>query len=179
MDKKELTERIAGVTWYHSFEIAPGFFTPGKVRVDAKAVFDKRYRIEGMAGLRALDIGAFDGPYSFELERRGAIVTALDIRDPNKAAFNTAKEILQSKVRYVQASVYDMTKVLTEKFDMILFLGVYYHLKHPLLAFEQIHHLLNDDGILLIEGECLRNYAPIPGDKEAERGFWPLFSSNN
>src|SRR5215469_6773753 len=96
---------------------------------------------------------------AFELERRGADVIALDVQDPSKTGFDTAKEILQSKVSYVQASVYELTKYLSGQFDLICFLGVFYHLKDPIKAFEEISAVLADNGQVLFEGECLRNYA--------------------
>jgi 2-polyprenyl-3-methyl-5-hydroxy-6-metoxy-1,4-benzoquinol methylase len=54
-----------------------------------------------------LDIGAWDGPFTFELERRGAQVTALDIQDPDVTVFNAVKEIKNSSATYVCGSVYD------------------------------------------------------------------------
>lgn len=156
--KEEILKKIEKVYWYHKFEVLPGIITPGRFHVNAKEVFDIYGIPKTLHGLKALDIGTWDGPYAFELENRGASVTAFDIQDPNCTGFNIAKEIRRSNVRYIQASVYNLSEVLREKFDIICFFGVYYHLKYPLLAFEQIHAVLSDDGLLLIEGECLRNY---------------------
>jgi SAM-dependent methyltransferase len=163
MDKNKILLKIKGRQWFHSFELLPGTVTPGRVYANPKKRFDKIYKIPvNLLGLKALDIGTWDGPYAFELERRGADVIALDVQDPSCTGFNTAKEIIHSNVQYIQASVYDLSKVLNMKFDIILFFGVYYHLKYPILAFEQIHKVLKDDGLLLMEGECLRNWAPVP-----------------
>ena len=171
VNKEEILNKINEVSWHHSFELLPGLLTPGTCHVNAKNIFDSRYEIpQSLSGLKILDIGAWDGPYSFELERRGADVVALDIQDPSLTGFNIAKEILQSRVKYIRASVYDLTKVLTEKFDIVLFLGVYYHLKCPVLAFEQISYILKNDGLMLIEGECLRNYAPVPEIESKAKG---------
>jgi len=90
MTKEEIESLIRSRSWLHGFEIAPGITSPGRVRVDAASALDY-YGVPGnLSGRRALDIGARDGPYSFELERRGAEVTALDIRDPDQTGFMRA-----------------------------------------------------------------------------------------
>jgi SAM-dependent methyltransferase len=156
---------MEGIPWFHSFELLPGIVTPGRAPCNPKLGFDHWYKLPAsLSGLRALDIGTWDGPWAFELERRGAEVVALDIQDPNSTGFNAAKEILNSKVNYIQAGVYELSRVLSGKFDIICFFGVYYHLKCPVLAFEELHKVLADEGRILIEGECLRNWAPTPGE---------------
>ena len=118
----------------------------------------------------------WDGPVAFECEARGGVVTALDIQNPNKTGFNVAKEILGSRVEYVQGSVYDATELLKDKYDYVFMLGVYYHLKHPILAFEQVAQLLVDDGLLVFEGECLQSYCedangrPVPAERASDIG---------
>jgi len=157
-DKLELQARIDRVRWYHGFQLAPGVVTPGKRKVDARAMLDGYGLPESLAGKRVLEIGAWDGPYSFELERRGAEVVATDIHDPDNTGFNTAKSILGSKVQYVRTGVYELEENAPGPFDMVLFLGVFYHLKHPLAAFEQIHAVLRDEGRVVFEGECFSHY---------------------
>lgn len=159
MSKEEILKKINEVEWFHRFEVLPGIITPGKVGTNARKILDIYSLPKTLKGLNALDIGTWDGPYAFELENRGAKVTALDIQDPDCTGFNIAKELRQSSVEYVRASVDDLKRVLKKKYDIICFFGVYYHLKCPIFAFEQIQSVLKDDGILLIEGECLRNYA--------------------
>lgn len=97
-------------------------------------------------------------------------------QDPSKTGFNVAKKILDSKITYVQGSVYDATRLLAARYDYVFFLGVYYHLKHPILAFEQISEVLVDDGSLVFEGACLQEYAedahgrPVPAEFASEIG---------
>lgn len=168
----EVMARIQKANWYHAFEVLPGVVTPGKMPTNAARVLDERYALpQDLSGRRALDIGTLDGPYAFELERRGASVVALDIQDPDHTGFNAAKEVRGSRVQYVQASAYDLTKMTTGRFDIVCFFGVYYHMKHPLLAFEQIHEVLADDGILLLEGECLRQHVESP-ELPSSRPSW-------
>jgi tRNA (mo5U34)-methyltransferase len=157
MDRDEAMRRIASVGWYHRFEILPGVMTPGKVSLGRETL--THFGIpQDLKGKKVLDVGAWDGPLAFEAEARGATVTALDIQDPDKTGFNTAKAVLDSRVRYIQGSVYDATSLLSDRFDYIFIFGVFYHLKYPILAFERLASLLADDGQLVYEGECLRNY---------------------
>jgi SAM-dependent methyltransferase len=111
-----------------------------------------------LSGLRVLEIGAWDGAFTFELARRGAAVTALDIQDPDVTVFNAVRDILNVDVTYVRASVYDMQPQAQEPFDIVVFAGVYYHLKSPALALQRIREVLKDDGVLYIEGASCSRY---------------------
>jgi SAM-dependent methyltransferase len=145
--------KLIGRACYHRYEVEPGLFTPGEnIEVEPKLCLDELGIPGDLSGLRALDIGAWDGPFTFELERRGAQVTALDIQDPDITVFNAVKEIKNSSATYVCGSVYDAPLETLGIFDLILFAGVYYHLKNPALALQRIRRLLNDGGILFIEG---------------------------
>ena len=95
---ESVRQAIGQVRWYLSFEIVPGVITPGITAVDPKSRLELFGLPDDLRGARALDIGTWDGPVAFELERRGASVTALDIQDPNLTGFNTAKAILGSHV---------------------------------------------------------------------------------
>ncbi len=146
--------------WFHAFEIVPGIITPGEFRVDARAKLNKFFGLDqSLAGKRILEIGTWDGAYAFELELRQAEVVATDIQAPDATGFNTGKQILKSQVTYVQTSVYDLQQHVDGLFDIVLFMGVFYHLKYPLLAFEQIRRMLKIGGLLLFEGECFSHYA--------------------
>jgi tRNA (mo5U34)-methyltransferase len=156
-DEKEIMAKINSVSWYHRYELLPGILTPGRIPFDAGVVFQQYELPADLTGKRVLDVGTLDGVMAFAAEARGADVTALDIQDPNRTAFNTAKGILGSRVRYVQGSVYDAARLLSDVYDYIFFLGVFYHLKHPVLALEQLQQLQPEGGRLVFEGECLLN----------------------
>jgi len=158
MTNEEILAKLNTVSWYQRFEILPGVFTPGKLLTKPKELFAHLGLPSDLTGKRVLEVGTWDGPLAFECEARGAVVTAMDIQDPARTGFNVAREILESKVTYVQGSVYDAAQLLTGIFDYVFFLGVFYHLKHPVLAFEELSKLLNQGGTLVFEGECLRNY---------------------
>jgi tRNA (mo5U34)-methyltransferase len=158
--REEIDRLIQSVKWFHSFEVLPGIRTPGFMWHDAGRMLDELKVPKDLSGADCLDIGSWDGPTAFELETRGGRVVALDIQDPSRTAFNVAKMLRGSSVEYVMASVYDLHEVFGERrFDFVAFFGVYYHLKCPIIAFEQIAKVMKQDATLVISGEVLRNYA--------------------
>lgn len=157
MKKEEILNLIESTNWYHTFEILPGIWTNGKrgYKVVPKDRLDYAGVPANLSGISVLDIGTFDGMYAWELERRGATVYAVDIQDPDSTAFNTAKKILNSKVSYTRSTVYEILNVDLPKFDLILFFGVFYHLKHPVLAFRRLRQKLTDNGTIHLDGVVL------------------------
>lgn len=155
-------EALALVTsraWYHAFEVLPGLVTPGRHPTDAAATLNDRYRLEpDLTGLRALDIGTLDGPYAFEMERRGAAVVAMDIQSPDVSGFSTAQKIRRSSAVYVQGDCQKLDEYDLGAFDLITFFGVWYHLKNPQAAFDGISRALKPGGRLFFEGECLLSH---------------------
>jgi tRNA (mo5U34)-methyltransferase len=88
-------------------------------------------------GWRALDIGCNAGFYSFELARRGAHVTGIDI-DPRylrQAEWAARQFGLESQVEFRHMQVYDLAHS-DDVYDLVLFMGVFYHLRHPLLGLD-------------------------------------------
>ncbi len=118
--------------WFHVIEFEGGLVTPGH---DPSA--KKLYHLclpPSLAGMSVLDIGAFEGYFSFHAEARGATrVVALDSfmwewpDSPAFKNFNMAREAIGSKVETIISTVEDMPAKCTEKFDIVLFLGVLYH----------------------------------------------------
>lgn len=151
--------KLVGRTCYHKYEVEPGLFTPGQfLEIDPKRCLDELGVPADLRGLRALDIGAWDGPFTFELERRGAQVTALDIQSPDFSIFNAVREIRNSSANYVLCGIYDALPENLGTFDLVLFVGVYYHLKNPVLSLQRIRKLLRDGGMLFIEGASTTDY---------------------
>jgi tRNA (mo5U34)-methyltransferase len=95
-----------------------------------------------LRGKRALDIGAWDGWFTFELERRGAEVVAIDRWDNPR--FREMRTALGSRAEYRTLNVYELDPRKLGRFDIVLFLGVLYHLKHPLLALERVCAVTDD-----------------------------------
>jgi tRNA (mo5U34)-methyltransferase len=92
---------------------------------------------DDLSGWRALDIGCNAGFYSFELARRGARVLGIDC-DPHyldQARWAAQQFGFQDRVEFKQMQVYDLAHQ-PERFDLVLFMGVFYHLRYPLLALD-------------------------------------------
>lgn len=147
----ELRKAVGEHFWWHDMELRPGITTPGQANVQAMLPF---YGIpEDLTGQTVLDIGCWDGFYSFECERRGAKrVVATDLWEPaGCGAFDLAHEELGSDVRPKVSDVYDVRRTVAGRFDLVLFLGVLYHLKHPLLALEQVAAMVKPGGLAIID----------------------------
>jgi tRNA (mo5U34)-methyltransferase len=136
--------------WHQRFELAPGVFSPGASNV---AFLLERANLPGnLTGKTVLDIGTTNGGCAFEAERRGAArVVAVDIASPTHFGFAALREFLESRVEFLQATIYELPEILKESFDIVFFLGVFYHLRHPLLALDQLRSLSR--GEVFIEGE--------------------------
>ena len=127
--------------WYHGWQITDDIRLPGGVDVQERCDI---YGIpESLAGAKVLDIGAQSGGFSLEFERRGAQVTAIDTCEPDLYGFATLRRILNSKIDFRQMNVYDIDQVFSkEYFDYVLFSGVFYHLRHPLLVLDKIRFVV-------------------------------------
>jgi tRNA (mo5U34)-methyltransferase len=123
--------------WWHSFELPDGALIQGVCDLQGLKNRIGQFPIpEDLRGRRVLDIGAWDGWFSFEMERRGAEVLAIDNWDNPR--FHEARAMLNSRVEYRRMDMYDLTPERVGRFDIVLFMGVLYHLKHPLLALERV-----------------------------------------
>jgi tRNA (mo5U34)-methyltransferase len=133
--------------WYHSFELPDGTQINGAMDLDYQRGRFARFPIqEDLCGKRVLDIGAWDGWFSFEAERRGADVTAIDCVEV--ANLLSIHRRLGSKVDYRILDFYELPQAELGRFDVVFFLGVLYHLKHPLLALEIVCALTTDVAIV-------------------------------
>jgi tRNA (mo5U34)-methyltransferase len=152
VDREEILRKVNSIEWYHVIEVAPGIETPG--RCDRRPQLDQVGFPKDLTGKTVLDIGAYDGFYSFEAEKRGATrVLGLDRHPADFKGFALGRELLNSKAEYAVGSVYDLSPEVHGVFDVVLFLGVLYHLRHPLLALDKIHRVCRE--LLLIESHIL------------------------
>ena len=152
MDRDSILEKINSRKWWHSIEIAPGIITPGEY--DTKQLLGIMDFPKDLSGKTVLDIGTNDGFFAFEAERRGAKrIVAVDRCPPDHNGFAMAHSLLNSKAEYEAASVYDLDPEKHGTFDVVLFFGVLYHLRHPLLALEKIHRVCTE--LLLIESQVI------------------------
>jgi tRNA (mo5U34)-methyltransferase len=153
-DAESLQRRVAALRWFHTIDLGNGVVTRG--------IDDSPRRLaqlglpDSLRGLNVLDVGAWDGFYSFECERRGAArVVATDSYSwhgdgwGTKQGFLTARHALGSRVEDVDVDVMDLSPERLGTFDVVLFLGVLYHLRHPLLALEKVAAVTR--GTLILE----------------------------
>jgi len=136
-------EELARLGWYHSMELPDGSVIPGFQSLDVLRNRLAQFPVPAdLRGKRALDIGAWDGWFTFELERRGAQVTAVDSTSFER--FRVARDLLQSHAEYCIDDVCRLSPAKIGFFDIVMFLGVLYHLKHPVLALEKVCELSTD-----------------------------------
>jgi tRNA (mo5U34)-methyltransferase len=111
-----------------------------------------------LTGWRVLDVGCNAGFYTFELARRGAEVIALDIDAHylDQARWAAQRFGLEERIEFRCGSVYELAGC-GEQFDLVWFLGVFYHLRHPLLALDILREITTRQMVLqtlTMPGEC-------------------------
>jgi tRNA (mo5U34)-methyltransferase len=149
--------------WWHEIELAPGIVTPGDDSNRMKLpILDGLGLPRELHGQRALDIGCSDGYFSFELERRGAEVVAIDFVPETYSGFATARKILGSGVDYRMDNVYNLAPETYGHFDVVLFLGVLYHLRKPLAALDAIRSVMKPGGQLFVGTMLIDEYFLLP-----------------
>jgi tRNA (mo5U34)-methyltransferase len=134
--------------WFHNIELRGVKSAPDHFLGDYPAVKWRRFADAlpaDLSGKTVLDIGCNAGFYSIELKRRGARrVVGIDSDEHYLAQARFAAEISGVDLELRELSVYDVG-TLRDRFDIVLFLGVFYHLRHPLLALDLIHeHVARD-----------------------------------
>jgi tRNA (mo5U34)-methyltransferase len=141
----------ADFLWHQRFELVPGVETPGTH--DLAILFRMAGVGPDLSGKAVLDVGTSNGGAAFLMERLGADrIVALDIYSPEWFGFAALRDFLDSNVEYVQGTVYDLTRILRgESFDLVLFWGVLYHLRHPLLALDEVRAVSAPNGEVSIE----------------------------
>jgi tRNA (mo5U34)-methyltransferase len=124
--------------WFQKLEVLPGYFTPGWSD-PASEKLPYFGLPEDLTNMRVLDIGCAEGFFSFEAEKRGAReVIGIDSFPESVRRFNIVKTARQSNATAYLMNVYDLEPNRLGTFDLVLFYGVFYHLKHPQYALERI-----------------------------------------
>jgi tRNA (mo5U34)-methyltransferase len=206
---RKLTKQAESVPfWWHSIELGEGVVTNGRKSSEQLTREWASLRLPDLSGKSVLDIGAWDGWFSFEAERKGAArVVALDhyawsldlaaqqryvegcrqngaVPDPyhtvpalwhpetlpGKAGFDTAHRTLESGVESVVGDFMTMDLDRLGTFDVVLFLGVLPHVRHPLLALERLARVTRELLVLETAGVA------IPGFEH--HGFCEFFEGN-
>jgi tRNA (mo5U34)-methyltransferase len=145
--------RVDAINWFHRIDLGNGIVTPGRDNSPEKL---RALDLPRLTGKTVLDIGAWDGFFSFAAERAGASrVLAVDApawRDEpwgTKAGFELAREVLGSAVEDHYSELEDLTPESVGTFDVALLLGVLYHVKDPLGLIERVASLTTE--LLVLE----------------------------
>ena len=167
-ENTDLAELVKRQIWYHTIDLPGGVTTPGYY--DHRTLVPHYGLPDSLAGKRVLDVGAWDGFWSFEFERRGATVTAVDIdqlldtdlpprykqaiRDANLdqrlgGGFEIARKSLGSKVDRIVRNVYELDPADIGTYDIVHFADVSLHLERPLEAFRRIRSVTGERAIIV------------------------------
>jgi tRNA (mo5U34)-methyltransferase len=157
---EELRRKVASREWFHTIDLGHGVVTPGCDNSSAKLGYlNLPERLDGLA---VLDIGAYDGYYSFACERRGARrVVAADHfcwcygGMATKDGFDIAKAALRSKVEDVFIPVEEISPERVGTFDLVLFLGVLYHSQDPMRYLRIVRSVCRGQLVLETEVDAL------------------------
>jgi tRNA (mo5U34)-methyltransferase len=182
----ELRREVARIRWFHSIDLGQGVVTPGIDRNPRRA---RTVHVpQDLSGKTVLDVGAWDGFFSFEAEKRGAErVVAIDQRvwrsTPDgpwsgQAGFNLARRALNSRVEDIDVGIEELAPERVGTFDVVLFLGVFYHLPDPLPILERVASVTGERLILETHADLLWLRRPAmayyPGDELAscDTNWW-------
>lgn len=165
-----LETQLAKYEFYHRIEVAPGVVTKGwdAAVYSQKPVLDEINRRD-MAGQRVLDVGCRDGLFSFAAEKRGAaFVLGID-NNLSRGATEFLIPHFGSKVQMREINVYDFESA--EKFDVVIFPGVLYHLRFPFYGLKRLADVMRPGGTMIIETAVYLGqpnlpmlYCPDPND---------------
>jgi tRNA (mo5U34)-methyltransferase len=208
---EDLQARADRIAWFHSIDLGDGVRTRG---LSLGTLTEDQ--LPNFKGHTTLDIGAWDGKYSFVAEREGATrVVALDhyvwgvdiaARDeywadcraagvlpdhkkdlaefwrpdlPGQAGFNFAKEALGSHVQPLVADFMTMDLESLGTFDVVLYLGVLYHIKEPLTALERVRRVTKELAVIETEAVSIEGLERMPlvaffasSDVNSDFGNW-------
>lgn len=171
--QEEIRQRIQDLgTWFHNMDLAGVQTAPDHFLGDYPSTKWKSFAHvipSDLSGKSVLDIGCNAGFYTMEMKRRGAArVLGIDSDEGYLAQARFAADVNGLDVEYRRMNVYD-TPGLGERFDLVIFMGVFYHLRHPLLALDLLHdHVAGD---LLLFQSMLRGSSELPNVKE-DYPFW-------
>lgn len=202
-EARTILDQIRDIEWYHSIDLPHGVSTPGYV--DHRAQVPLYGLPDDLRGLRALDVATYDGFWAFELARRGAAVTAIDLesmeqcdfprrfrhlgpaagtQQPLGTAFYAARELLGLAVDRQTISVYDLSPTRVGTFDLVFLSDLLLHLRDPALALENVRGVTGDGGFAIVaEPYNERLDAQFPDAPVSQFGFpeavgWWQLSAN-
>ena len=161
-----LQAEVDSRTWFHTIDLGRGVRTRGQKETPTEVGIMQIP--DDLTGRSVLDVGAYDGFYSFECERRGASrVVAADHwawtwpASDARANFELARTVLDSKVEDVVVTVEDLCpEAVGGTYDVVLFLGVLYHSPDPIGYLRRIRSVT--DGVAIVETVVDMLDVPVP-----------------
>jgi tRNA (mo5U34)-methyltransferase len=160
---EQIRQRVSELgTWFHNIDLCGVQTAPDHFLGDYPSIKWRKFQesiAEDLSGKTVLDIGCNGGFYSIEMKRRGARrVVSIDSDDRYLEQARFAAEATGVDITFRHLDVYDVA-ALKEKFDIVLFMGVLYHLRHPLMALDLLHeHVVKDT---LVFQSMLRGSAAV------------------
>lgn len=177
MDLVEAQQIVAARPWwYHRFEIFPGLTTPGVY--DPSGTLGMLELPDDMSGMRVLEIGPADGYFTKVMTDRGAQVTAVDYAAKDFYGFATMERLSGRPFEFINANVYDLGGLNLKPFDLVICLGVLYHLPDMLRALWTLRQLVGGRFILETvvsrkhEDEPFAEYLPGVTENGDYTNFW-------
>jgi tRNA (mo5U34)-methyltransferase len=169
----EIEQKVSELgPWFHNLNLLGVQTAPGHFLGDYPSTKWQNFRDAlpaDLTGLTVLDIGCNGGFYSIEMKRRGAErVLGIDHDEGYLAQARFAADVLDMDIEFRQMSVYDVPK-LGQRFDVVLFMGVFYHLRYPLLALDVLRQHVTKDWFVF--QSMLRGSRTRPG-VEQDYPFW-------
>jgi tRNA (mo5U34)-methyltransferase len=168
MTASDFATRVNSIDWFHSIDLGNGIVSPGRKSLDDIAEEQHRFfdpiKLEGAT---VLDVGAWNGAHAFGAKRRGASrVLAVDHYAWNseyfrgREAFDMANDALGLNIEVMDIDVPAISPGTVGTFDVVLFLGVLYHLPSPLEGLEAVADVTKD--CLVIETHSDLMDHPLP-----------------
>ena len=157
MTQQEIEQRIEALgPWFYSFDFGDGVRTTSNVPPHVTDIFETRRRMvdsvvtahfaDRLHQIRCLDIGCHEGFYSFAMARLGVeSITGLDVRDANlnKARF-AAERLGHASIAFQQGNIEELDPRSVGSHDLVLFLGVLYHLENPMRALRNLRAITSE-----------------------------------
>ena len=157
--------------WFHNMNLRGVQTAPDHFLGDYPSIKWSRFSDaipHDLKGCTVPDIGCNGGFYSLEMKRRGAArVIGIDSDPHYLAQARFAAEVSGLDIEFRQMSVYDLPS-LGERFDVVLFMGVLYHLRHPLLALDILHEFVCRDRLVF---QSMLRGSEVAGDVKPDYPF--------
>lgn len=172
-EAKQLVAQIPW--WYHTYEIAPGVMTPGVYEISG--AIDNMLLPKDMKGMSVLEIGPADGAFTKAMWERGADVTAVEYVD--RPSFELMVKLSGCTAKFIKGNVLTLSDLKLGQFDLVLMMGVLYHLPDPFHALWLLRQHVKESGALILEtlvspreGPPVMEYLPRNTRNNDWTNFW-------